>query len=225
MRVLLTGMSGSGKSTLVQELRRRGYAAYDADDDQFSEPRADGRWGWRADAVASLLAQVPDGELLFFAGCSEEQIEMPFDYRVVLTVPEDEIVMRLSTRTSNAYGRMPAERGQVLADLAQIEPLLRRSADLILSTAVPVAEIADRLLGRLSSTRSAGAAGVPGRGGELHRDAEPAGGPGGEGEGSVVCLGDALDDRQAEADTCVVGADASGCRAETARQAWRPTVG
>jgi hypothetical protein len=97
MRVLLTGMSG--KSTLVQEVRRRGYAAYDADDGGFSEPRADGRWGWRADAVASLLAQVPDGDLLFFAGCSEEQIEMPFDYRVVLTAPEDEIVVRLGTRT------------------------------------------------------------------------------------------------------------------------------
>jgi hypothetical protein len=146
MRVLLTGMSGSGKSTLVQELRRRGCAAYDADDDGFSEPRADGRWGWRADAVASLLAQIPNGDLLFFAGCSEEQIEMPFDYRVVLTVPEDEIVMRLTTRTSNAYGRKPPERRQVLADLAQIEPLLRRSADLVLSTTAPVAEVADRLL-------------------------------------------------------------------------------
>jgi hypothetical protein len=30
--------------------------------------------------------------------------------------------------------------------------------------------------------------------GKLHRDAESASGPGGEGEGSVVCLGDALDD-------------------------------
>jgi GTPase SAR1 family protein len=146
MRVLLTGMSGSGKSTLVQELRRRGYAAYDADDDGFSEPHADGRWGWRADAVASLLAQSPDGDLLFFAGCSEEQIEMPFDYRVVLTVPEDEIVVRLRTRTSNAYGRKPAEQRQVLADIAHIEPLLRRSADLVLSTAAPVEEVADRLL-------------------------------------------------------------------------------
>ena len=146
MRVLLTGMSGSGKSTLVRELRRRGYAAYDADDDHFSEPRADGRWGWRVDAVASLLAQVPDGDLLFFAGCSEEQIEMPFDYRVLLTVPEDQIVMRLRTRTSNAYGREPAELGQVLADLAHVEPLLRRSADVVLSTTAPVAEVADRLL-------------------------------------------------------------------------------
>jgi hypothetical protein len=146
MRVLLTGMSGSGKSTLVQELRRRGYAAYDADDDGFSEPRADGRWGWRADAVESLLAQVPDADLLFFAGCSEEQIEMPFDYRVVLTVCEDEIVMRLRTRTSNPYGREAAERRQVLADLLHVEPLLRRSADLVLSTSAPMAEVADRLL-------------------------------------------------------------------------------
>ena len=146
MRILLTGMSGSGKSTLVQELRRRGYAAHDADDDGFSKPRADGRWGWRAAAVASLLAQIPDGDLLFFAGCSEEQIEMPFDYRVVLTVPEDEIEMRLRTRTSNAYGRKPPERRQVLADLAHIEPLLRRSADLVLRTTEPVADVADRLL-------------------------------------------------------------------------------
>jgi AAA domain len=146
MRVLLTGMSGAGKSALVRELRRRGYAAYDADDDGFSEPRDDGRWGWRSDAVASLLAQVAQGELLFFAGCSEEQIEMPFDYRVLLTVPQDEMVMRLRTRTSNAYGRTPAERSQVLADLTQIEPLLRRRADLVLSTTAPVAEVADRLL-------------------------------------------------------------------------------
>jgi energy-coupling factor transporter ATP-binding protein EcfA2 len=150
MRVLLTGMSGSGKSTLVQELRRRGHAAYDADDDRFSEPRADGRWGWRVDAVASLLAEVPDGTLLFFAGCSEEQIELPFEYRVLLTVPEDEIVMRLTTRTSNAYGREPGERAQVLADLADIEPLLRRSADLVLSTAAPVAAVADSLLAHVA---------------------------------------------------------------------------
>jgi AAA domain len=142
-------MSGSGKSTLVQELRRRGYTAYDADDDGFSEPRVDGRWGWRADAVASLLAQIPDGDLLFFAGCSEEQAVMPFDYRVVLTVPEAEMVVRLRTRTSNTYGRKPAEQRQVLADLARIEPLLRRSADLVLSTTAPVVEVADRLLAQV----------------------------------------------------------------------------
>ena len=71
MRVLLTGMSGAGKSTLVRELRARGHAAYDAEDDGFGEPRADGRWGWRAELVADLLARETHGPL-FFAGCSEE---------------------------------------------------------------------------------------------------------------------------------------------------------
>jgi hypothetical protein len=39
---------------------------------------------------------------------------------------------------------------------------------------------------------------------------EPASGTGCEGEGSAVCFVDALDDRQAEADTGVVGAYAFG---------------
>jgi broad-specificity NMP kinase len=148
MRVLLTGMSGTGKSALVHELRRRGYAAHDADDG-FAEPRADGRWGWRADLVAELLAQAPD-RLLFFAGCSEEQAVLPFDYRVLLTAPESVLVKRLRTRTDNAYGRDDHELAQVLADLVEVEPLLRRSADLVLTTTVPTAEIADVLLRRIA---------------------------------------------------------------------------
>ena len=145
MRVLITGMAGAGKSTLVRELRRRGYVAYDADEDGFSEPRADGRWGWRADLVAELLAQDRTGPL-FFAGCSEEQVDLPFDYRVLLTAPREVLVQRLRTRTGNAYGREGAELARVLADHDEIEPLLRRSADLVLTTTAPTAEVADRLL-------------------------------------------------------------------------------
>lgn len=145
MRVLITGMSGSGKSALVQELRRRGYRAYDADDDGFSEPRAGGRWGWRTERVAELLAQDPEG-LLFFAGCSEEQSELPFDCRVLLTVEEPVLIDRLRTRSSNPYGRDPAELAQVLADRAEIEPLLRRTAHLVLTTAAPLEQVADRLI-------------------------------------------------------------------------------
>src|SRR5207248_5227069 len=51
-----------------------------------------------------------------------------------------------------------------------------------------------------------------GRGVLVRRASASAGSPGGGGDGSVVCLGDAFDDCQAEADTdtCVVGAYAFG---------------
>src|SRR3954463_14113416 len=144
MRVLLTGVSGTGKSTLVDELRRRGHTAYDADDHGFAEPRADGRWGWRADRVAALLGD-PSVELLFFAGCSEEQAALPFDVRVLLTAPHAVLLERLRTRTTNPYGRDDEERAQSLDAPAAIEPLLRRSADLVLCTTAPTRELADRL--------------------------------------------------------------------------------
>ena len=145
MRVLLTGMSGTGKSALVAELRRRGCEAYDADDHGFSEPREDGRWGWRTDRVAELLESHTDG-LLFFAGCSEEQADLPFDRRVLLTAPREVIAERLRTRTTNPYGGIDTELAQVLADLDEIEPLLRRSADLVLTTTEPVPDLADQVL-------------------------------------------------------------------------------
>ena len=148
MRVLITGMSGAGKSALVHELRRRGLRAFDADEDGFSEPRGDGRWGWRAERVAELLERC-DGPL-FFAGCSEEQATLPFDYRVLLTAPVDVLLERLRTRTSNRYGQSPAEEAQVLADLAEVEPLLRRSADLVLETTEPLERVADVVLRRLA---------------------------------------------------------------------------
>ena len=144
MRVLLTGMSGTGKSTLVAELRRRGVTAY-ADDDGFSEPRGAGRWGWRRAAVADLLAGHTEG-LLCFAGCSEEQADLPFDYRVLLTAPEAVLIERLRARTNNPYGRTDAELAQILGDRAEIEPLLRRTSDLILESTASPAQLADAVL-------------------------------------------------------------------------------
>jgi dephospho-CoA kinase len=153
MHVLLTGMSGTGKSTLVRELQRRGYTAQDADDDGFTEPRANGRWGWRTDAVSALLERTSG--LLFFAGCSEEQRTLPFDYRVLLTAPRSLLITRLRERTTNTYASDGAELANVLTDIDEVEPLLRRSADLVLDTTRPPEQLADQLLERVTAFQNA----------------------------------------------------------------------
>lgn len=142
MRVLLTGMSGVGMSTLVGELRRRGWTAYDVDDEGLSEPRPHGGWGWRIAEVQALLER---HEQVFLAGCSEEQAQLAFDLRVLLTAPSDVILARIDGR-GKAFGQTADERGLVLRDLAEVEPLLRRTADLVLDARLPVTQLADLVL-------------------------------------------------------------------------------
>jgi dephospho-CoA kinase len=153
MRVLITGMSGVGKSALTLELRRRGHAAYDADDDGFTQPRPDGAWGWRVDPIRELL-DGHDGELVFFAGCSEEQMQIRFDFTVLLTAPRAVMLERLQSRTSNSFGKTPDELDLVLAALQDVEPRLRNVADLIVETNAPVAEVADLVLQSLPDRSS-----------------------------------------------------------------------
>lgn len=148
-------MSGTGKSTLVNEFRGRGYTAYDADDDGFSEPRSDGRWGWRVEMVADLLNR-PEQKLLFFAGCSEEQVLFDFDLKVLLAAPEPVIIERVRTRGSNSYGRDVGEMKRILADLQLVEPLLRTTADLVVDTTRSVSEVADLILRRVAELPTGG---------------------------------------------------------------------
>jgi hypothetical protein len=68
------------------------------------------------------------------------------DYRILLTAPDAVLVSRLRTRTNNPYGSTAQELAQVLADRAEIEPLLRRAADLVVTTTGPPAQIADAVL-------------------------------------------------------------------------------
>jgi shikimate kinase len=145
VRVLLTGMSGTGKSSIVRELRRRGFEAYDADDDGFAEPDEGGIWRWDAPRVSALLDRAGDG-LLFFAGCSEEQVEFRWDLKVLLTAPEAVILERLADRSTNSYGKSAEERARVLADLREVEPLLRASADLVIETTEPLGRVVERVL-------------------------------------------------------------------------------
>jgi shikimate kinase len=153
-------MSGAGKSTVLAELARRGHRVVDTDDGGWSEdvPLPDGSGlerVWREDMMSALLAQGGDGPL-FVSGCTSNQGKFydRFDALVVLTAPMDVLLERLATRTTNPFGKDPAERDRILMDIATVEPLLRRPATVEISTNGPLKDTVEAVEALAWSSRS-----------------------------------------------------------------------
>ncbi len=145
--VLLTGMSGVGKSTVLAELAARGIHAVDTDSGDWIEV-VDGERLWRADAIGALLNEPGD---LVLAGTVANQGRF-YDRLVgvvLLTVPIEEALRRIDTRTNNDCGKRPEERAAIERDFAEVEPLLREGATLVLDGQRPVEESADAIVALL----------------------------------------------------------------------------
>lgn len=145
-RVLLTGMSGTGKSSVIQALSARGFKAVDTDDG-WCEPLPGSRQRWREDAIGRLL-DTEDAEVLFVAGCEENQVRFHrrFDLIILLSVPAEVLAERLASRTTNSFGRAPGELDRVLDDLQAVEPLLRTAATHEIRTTMPLSEVVAAVL-------------------------------------------------------------------------------
>jgi shikimate kinase len=151
-------MSGTGKSTLIGELAARGYKAVDADAGEWSEwvdvpgdpdpVRAGQDWVWREDRMQHLLA-TEDADVLFVSGCASNQgkFRAQFDHVVLLSAPAWLLTERLTTRTTNPYGKHPDEVARVLRLQQTVEPLLRRGASLEVDTSAPVDQVVETILG------------------------------------------------------------------------------
>lgn len=154
-RILLTGMSGTGKSTVVAALGHRGFAVVDADDG-WCTTAADGEWVWDEPRIDELLA-IDDGDadadVLVIAGCASNQgrFRRRFDLVVLLSAPLDVMLHRVRTRVSNPFGKQPGQIEQIIADHAEIEPLLRATADHEIDTDRPMDEVVDEVV-RLAET-------------------------------------------------------------------------
>jgi hypothetical protein len=50
---------------------------------------------------------------------------------------------RLATRTTNPFGKDPTERDRILVDPATVEPFLRRTATVVISTDGSIEDVVD----------------------------------------------------------------------------------
>ena len=127
-------MSGAGKSTVLAALAERGYRTVELEG-PWCIAQPDGTQIWDETKVAALLDD-DRGDVLVVGGCEANMgtFVPRFDRVILLSAPASVIVERLQMRTTNTFGRSPEEQARVLRDLAEVEPLLRRIADVEIDT-------------------------------------------------------------------------------------------
>jgi shikimate kinase len=147
-KVLVTGMSGTGKSTALEELGRRGFRVVDTDLGGWSVwDEGEGGYVWREDRIAELLS-FDEGPPLFVSGTVSNQgrFYRDFDAVVLLSAPAEVLLSRISSRTTNRYGKSPSDRELILRHLAEVEPLLRATCTHEIDATRPTDEVVTRLV-------------------------------------------------------------------------------
>ncbi|MFI5780645.1 AAA family ATPase [Nocardia sp. NPDC051570] len=151
--ILVTGMSGTGKSSTLNLLAGRGYRVVDTDFGGWIEqvPLPDGAGiepQWNEERIEALISEhEQSGEPLFIAGAVWNQYKFypRLDQVVLLSAPLDVLLERIAVRETNPFGKTEEERGRIVADVAEIEPLLRSAATVEIDTRKPLADIVDHL--------------------------------------------------------------------------------
>ncbi len=135
---------------MMEALRSRGFLAIDTDYDDWCElSNEDGEPEriWREDRMRRLLLN-PETLPLFVSGCCSNQRKFYelFDLKVLFSAPLEVMLQRVTSRTSNPYGKTEQDRANIISNFEQIQPLLQKSADIeIDTTTMSVNQIADFL--------------------------------------------------------------------------------
>jgi shikimate kinase len=139
-RVLLTGMSGAGKSTLLAAVARRGYPTIDTDYDGWELPGA----LWDEPRMSALLAE---HTTIAVSGTAQNQGRFydRFEHVIYLYVPLKTLLDRVRVRTNNPYGKTAEHQADITRYVAEVEPLIRRTATLELDGLLAISVLADRV--------------------------------------------------------------------------------
>ena len=146
-RILVTGMSGTGKSSALERLGLLGFRTVDTDEGDWTEwSDAEGGYVWREERIAELLAG-DKGPSLYISGTVSNQGRFydRFDAVALLSAPANVLLSRIEARTTNPYGKTAPQRELVLRELAEVEPLLRRTCTHEIDATQALADVVTQL--------------------------------------------------------------------------------
>jgi dephospho-CoA kinase len=162
-KYLITGRPGSGKTTVINELKRRGFQAYNTDDmpdvtrlEEQTTGKAvrwpDGPvdwdrfiWNWQDEGIRNLL--FTDGDVFIGAIVGNQQMYYSlFDKVFALTLTTETLANRLNT---HSHPRTPAEKERALNLHNTKQERFQEQGLILISSEHPVAEIVDRILTEL----------------------------------------------------------------------------
>jgi dephospho-CoA kinase len=141
-------MSGTGKSTVLAELRGRGYEVVETDEPEWMEwSDEDGGYVWREARIAELLAREPEAPLFVSGTVSNQGRFYPgFDAVVLLSAPLEVLLGRIEHRTTNDFGKTPADHERIRSDFAAFEHRLRATCTHELDATQPIDDIVAELI-------------------------------------------------------------------------------
>ena len=174
--VYITGISAAGKSTVCEELRGRGYEAHDADEDGFTSWRhkvtnepthrpddiaertndwyAHHDWKIDRERVAALADNAKD-KLAFLCGTTANDAEVwdLFGQVICLTLDEETLKQRLTTRTNNDFGKSPDELSNVLGWHKSSEKAYKQLGAIMIDAARPIDVVVDAILSEVKEQK------------------------------------------------------------------------
>lgn len=163
--ILVTGISGAGKSTVCQELKSRGYEAYDSDEDNISAwcdnetgekvtasertPAFRARHSWKMTrARVEDLAGRAKNHPVFLCGVATNENEVwdLFCKVIALTVDENTLRQRIFHRSTNDFGKAVHEWNEILAWQRNTEAAYRQFGHIIIDATRPLSQVVDEVL-------------------------------------------------------------------------------
>lgn len=167
--ILITGVSGSGKSSICGEFIKRGYRAYDIDDVEGLFEMRDKRtgkvfdnydnydfekvrhhdWVCDKDKLQKLIQKNRNG-ITYYCGAASniDEILPLFDKIFLLTASPKVLCERLSTRTSNDFGRTSEVQKWILDLQKQWEDHISEKGAISIDANRDLQEVTDDIIKR-----------------------------------------------------------------------------